>query len=290
MPIENKDPEADNCIPDEETQKRLIALGNCSDRLQIREHFQTLESNPYLRIVDIRSPFEWLHDHSWADGFAIIKGLVRLEVARLMRADGSVSGISRAYHIMEMRDPVAAMEIAAWVVDHTRNYYLPFGSMVAHANFCRVKSKANSWRQCREELNRAMSEFREPQLRVAAEMANQKPEGQHRRKIWQAVAARINAEQTMIQRTRSFARQQLLACLSALPVKDRLEHIAWDDSHPLCFYTHDLCDFTPHDVQQLDPVTRERFMAKLKDRKSGPWQKLAKRLAEDGVAQPKVCK
>ena len=281
MPIQNRNPGTDNCIPDEATQKRLIALGNCSDPLQIKEHFRTLESNPYLRVVDIRSPFEWLHEHSWADGFAIIKGLVRLEVARLTRADGSVSGISRAYYIMEMRDPFAAMEIAAWVVEHTRNYYLPFGSMVAHANFCRVKGKANSWRQCREELNRAMSEFRERQLRVAAEMANQKPEGQHRRKIWQAVAARINAEQTMIQRARSIARQQLLAFLSALPVKDRLEHIAWDDSHPLSFYALDLSDYTSQDLKNLDPVSKNRLLAKLRGRKKGPWHKLAKRVSDD---------
>jgi hypothetical protein len=279
-----------NCIPDESTQKSLIALGNCLDRVQFKEHFRILGSNPYLQNVDIRSPFEWLNAHPWADGFAIIKGLVRLEVARLTRADGSVSGISRAYHIMEIRDPIAAMEIAAWVVDHTRNHFLPFGSMVTHANFCRVKSRATSWKQCREELSRAQSEFRDRQIRVAIEVANQKPEGQHRRKIWQAVAARINSGQTTIQRARSLARRQLLSVLSALSAKEQLEHIAWDDSHPLCFYTHDLCDFTPHDVQQLDPVTRERLMAKLKDRKSGPWQKLAKRLAEDGIAQTKVCK
>ena len=90
----------------------------------------------------------------------------------------------------------------------------------------------------------------------------------------------------MIQRTRSLARQQLLACLSALPVKDRLEHIAWDDSHPISFYTLDLSDHTPEDFKKLDPVTKERLFAKIKSRKKGPWQKVAKRLVDDEAGAP----
>ena len=85
----------------------------------------------------------------------------------------------------------------------------------------------------------------------------------------------------MIQRARSLARQQLLAFLSALPVKDRLEHIAWDDSHPLSFYALDLSDYTSQDLKNLDPVSKNRLLAKLRGRKKGPWHKLAKRVSDD---------
>jgi len=35
-------------------------------------------------------------------------------------------------------------------------------------------------------------------------------------------------------------------------------------------------------VNQLDPVTKERLIAKLRERKKGPWHKLAKRLGVEG--------
>ena len=70
----------------------------------------------------------------------------------------------------------------------------------------------------------------------------------------------------------------MLAELRGLPVLVKLEHIAWDDSRTLDFYAADLAVFTAEDLKQLDPVTRERLVAKLRDRKKGPWHKLAKEL------------
>lgn len=40
-------------------------------------------------------------------------------------------------------------------------------------------------------------------------------------------------------------------------------------------------EVTDHNVKQLDPVTRDRLVAKLRDRKKGRWHKLAERLKVD---------
>ena len=43
-------------------------------------------------------------------------------------------------------------------------------------------------------------------------------------------------------------------------------------------FTSALAACTAEDLKQLDPVTKERFTAKLRERKKGPWHKLAKQL------------
>jgi hypothetical protein len=113
---------------------------------------------------------------------------------------------------------------------------------------------------------------------MAEDMANQKPEGEHRRQIHSAVAARLNAEQAEIQHARASARERLLAELRASRIRQRLEHIAWDDTRSLSCYPADLAVCTAEDLKQLDPVTKEQFTAKLRERKKGPWHKLAKEL------------
>jgi len=70
----------------------------------------------------------------------------------------------------------------------------------------------------------------------------------------------------------------LFAELRGLPIRERLEHIAWDDTRSLSCYPSDLAACPAEDVKQLDPVTRNRLVAKLRERKKGPWHKLAKEL------------
>ena len=90
--------------------------------------------------------------------------------------------------------------------------------------------------------------------------------------------SQLNAEQAEIQHARASARGKVLAELRSLPVWERLEHIAWDDTRSLSCYSVDLAVCTAEDLKQLDPVTRERLVAKLRERKKGPWHKLAKEL------------
>ena len=148
---------------------------------------------------------------------------------------------------------------------------------IRHA-FEDIKRSAGSWAECREALDRWCAGELGRQQRMAEEVANQAPEGGRRRHIRSAGTARLNAEQAEIQHARASAREKLFAELRGLPVLERLEHLAWDDTRSLHFYPADLAVCPAEDLQQLDPVTKERLVAKLRGRKKGPWHKLAKRL------------
>jgi len=265
--------------PDQTTLEKLIALGQCADGdARIGELLGSLKANAYVASIHPFQDFEWLWDISWADACAVVRAVVHLEAARLTKSGGSASAIKSAYRTMENSDRVGAMGLAAWIVDHSDNDYIPFPMREIWQAFESIKRTAGSWAECREALDHWCANEWGRQRRVAEEMANQKPEGEHRRQIHSAVAARLNAEQAEIQHARASAREKLLAELRGLAVRDRLEHVAWDDTRSLSCFPADLAVCTAEDVKQLDPVTKERFTAKLRERKKGPWRKLAERL------------
>jgi hypothetical protein len=265
--------------PDETTLKKLIALGQCADDdVGIADILGSLKENPYVCSIHSFQEFEWLRELSWEEACGGVRALVRVEAERLTKSGGSASAIKNAFRTMEDRDRVAAMELAVWIVEHSDNDYIPFPMCKIRRAFEGIKRTSSSWAQCREELDRWSAAEGARQNRVAAEMANQKPEGEHRRQIQSAVAARLKAEQAEVQHAKASARERLLAELQALPVKDRLEHIAWDDSRTLACYSANLAVCTAEDVEKLDPVTKARFTTKLRERKKGPWHKLAKGL------------
>ncbi len=265
--------------PDKLTIDKLITLGQCADgEARAGELLGAVKANAYVTSIQPFQDFEWLREIPWADACAVVRAVVHLEAARVTKSGGSASAIKSAYRTMEDSDRVAAMELAAWIVDHSDNDYIPFPMCKIRHAFEGIKRTAGSWSECREALDRWCADEWGRQRRVSEEMANQKPEGEHRRQIHSAVAARLNAEQAEIQHARASAREKLLAELRGLSVRERLEHIAWDDTRSLSCYPADLAVCTAEDVQQLDPVTKERFTAKLRERKKGPWQKLAKEL------------
>jgi hypothetical protein len=271
--------------PDQATLEKLVALGQCADDdARLGEMLASLKGSIYVCSIQPFQEFGWSREMSWADASAVVKAIVRVEAARLTHSGGSASAVKNAFRTMEDRDRVAAMELAAWIVDHTDNDYIPFPMRKIRYAFESIKLKATCWGQCREMLDRWNADEWARQQRVAEEMANQKPEGEHRRQIQSAVAARIRAEQAEVQHAEALAREKLLAELRALPAKERLEHIAWDDSRALTYYPSDLADCTVEDIEQLDPVTRARFTAKLRERKKGPWQKLTKKLRLEPVS------
>jgi hypothetical protein len=265
--------------PDRPTLEKLIALGHCVDgESGMPEILDSLNANRYLQSFRGIDSFEWLREIPWVDACAFVRGLTRAEIERLTNIGGSVSPVKDAYRALEDGNRVAAMELAAWIVEHSDNTYIPFPMRKIRGAFENIKGTANSWAECREALDRWCSKEQGRQRRVVKEMENQKPEAQHRRQIHSAVAARLNAEQAEIQHARASARGKLLAELRSLPVCERLEHITWDDTRSLSSYPADIATCTGDDLKQLDPVTRERLVTKLRERKKGPWHKLARQL------------
>jgi hypothetical protein len=247
--------------PDQTTLEKLIALGQCADGdARIGEFLGALKADAYVVSIHPFQDFEWLRDIPWSDACAVVRAVVHVEAARLTKSGGSVSAVKDAFRTMEDCDRVAAMELAAWIVDDSDNDYIPFPMRKIRHAFENIKRTAGSWAECREALDRWCADEWGRQRRVAEELANQK-EGEHRRQIHTAVAARLSAEQVEIQHARASAREKLLAELRGLPVRERLEHIAWDDTRSLSCYPADLAVCTADDLKQLDPVTRGRFVA-----------------------------
>jgi hypothetical protein len=265
--------------PDQPTLEKLIALGECADGEQrIGELLASFKANDYAANIHPFQDFDWLREIPWADACAAVRAVVHLEAARLTRSGGSASAIKNAFRTMDDCHRVAAMELAAWIVDHSDNDYIPFPMRKIRHAFENIKRTAGSWAECREALDRWCAEEWGRQHRVAEEIANQKPEGERRRQIRSAVAGRLNAEQAEIQHAQAAAREKLLAELRSLPVRERLEHIAWDDTRLLSCYPDDLAVCTADELKRLDPVTRQRLIAKLRERKKGSWHKLAQQL------------
>ena len=201
-----------NQRPDKTTLEKLIALGQCADGdARIGELLGALKANAYVSGIHPFQDFEWLRDIPWADACAVVRAVVRLEAARLTKSGGSASAIKSAYRTMEDSDRVGAMELAAWIVDHGDNDYIPFPMCKIRRAFEGIKRTASSWAQCREELDRWNAAERARQHCVAAEMANQKLEGEHRRQIQSAVAARLKAEQAEVQHAKASARERLVS-------------------------------------------------------------------------------
>ena len=265
--------------PDQPTLEKLIALDQCADGdARIGDILGSVKSNAYVSSIHPFQDFEWLREIPWADACAVVRAVVHVEAARLTQSGGSASAIKSAYRTMEDSDRVGAMELAAWIVEHSDNDYIPFPMCKIRNAFEGIKRTAGSWPECREALDRWCADEWGRQRRVAEEMANQKPEAERRRQIHSAVATRLNAEQAEIQHARASAREKLLAELRILPVRERLEHIAWDDTRSLSCYPADLAVCTAEDLNQLDPVTKERLVTKLRERKKGPWHKLVEEL------------
>jgi len=265
--------------PDKTTLDKLIILGQCVDgAAQAAQALTSLKTNTFVSTIHQFQDFEWLRDVSWTDACAIVKAVVKLEAARFTKTGGSASAIKNAFRVMEDNDRVGAMELAAWIVDHTDNDYIPFPMRKIRYAFAEIKRTAGSWTECREELDLWQSTEWAHQQRVANEIASQKPEGERRRHIHYTVAIRLNAEQAEIQHARASSREKLLVELRGLPTREKLEHLAWDDSRSLSCYPADLAVCSAEDLKQLDPVTRERLIAKLCERKKGPWHKLATQL------------
>jgi hypothetical protein len=112
--------------PDQSTLEKLTALGQCANGdARIGELLGALKANAYVASIHPFQDFEWLRDIPWADACAIVKAVVQLEAGQLAKSGGSASAIKSAYRTMEDSDRVGAMELAAWIVDHSDNDYIP---------------------------------------------------------------------------------------------------------------------------------------------------------------------
>jgi len=188
---------------------------------------------------------------------------------------------------MEERDRVAAMEVATWVVRHSRNPWVPFVFRKIRTSFEKVLLKNQTWAECREALDEALQSEEARHLRSAEKRHREQDEVSRRGEMLGEIIRRVHEERAFLQKAKSGARLKMLEEIGGLSVRKRLEHIAWDDTRPLSFYPDGFSKVSGQEVAELDPVTRERLMDKLKERRSGAWRRLAKQIEDSECASKK---
>jgi hypothetical protein len=265
---------------DPNTANKLVELGAAHDTNpdNLRTALEALRGDPFLISRNPDTSFDALVKMDWSKAFNVIKGLVYAENHGITNYRGSVSLVKYAFQVVDRRDRVLAMEIAAWIVDHSPNDYIPFDMRKIRYAFEEIRHNAKSWEVCREELDRWLSQEWQRQINAADAVAKQQEMADERNRILKDVKARCHAERQQLSATRAKVRDQFLRDLAQLDVKSRLEHLAWDDTRDLSFYPGNFGEVEAEVVFALDGETRTRLISKLQNRPSGPWRKLLKRI------------
>ena len=219
-----------------------------------------------------------LKPSAWSAAFNIIKGLTLAENAGVSNYRGSVSLVKYAVRVLERRDPVQAMEVAAWIVDHSGNIYILFEMRKIRHAFEEIIRTAVSWEECLQRLNGWGSEESHRQSEAVRESAERELQAT----IRAAVRARCHAERQQLSAARAMVRQSFLHELSLLDPKVRLEHLAWDEKRDLSYYPDSFAIVPTESFARLDLETQARLLAKLQNRPKGAWRGLHRRLTEVG--------
>lgn len=269
---------ASQTILDETTARKLTELGAGQDDVSTRSIFNDLAGNVFLKSRNPDLSFLYLEMLDWQSGCDFIKGLVKAENQGISNYCGSVSLVKHAFRVVERRDRVLAMEIAAWIVDHSPNDYIPFDMRKVRYAFAAIRQAAASWADCRERLDKWEAGEWQRQNTATHAVANQLAIAEERDRILKAVKARCHAQRQQLSAARAKVRNQFLEEMAQLDVKMRLEHLAWDDIRDLSFYPGNFADVKSEAVLALDAETQTRLITKLQNRPSGPWRKLLNRI------------
>jgi len=243
----------------------LLALGRLDDGNTIKRNRLLSRLKPFNKV----NCLGWDIWNTLAETLSedklksLVRGLTIAEL-ELQWYGGSVASTIWVFRNYESRFPDKADDLADWVLARSENPYVPFG---------RMRGSARSIAEYRAYLT-AKDRNREESKR-GQEYA------QHRKKIRAEVRKRLTQERRILQEAHNHARNDLIVQLRGLSPKERLEHIAWDDFHPLVFYPVVFADIDNRVLQQLDKETRERLFEKLAIRRKGAWKNLLAQLVDN---------
>ncbi len=211
-------------------------------------------------------PFDWvdrLTCQSWEvvtaqlprDELAsLARGLVRAEKIKRW-GGGSVAGTIWVFRVFQLRFPGEADHLAEWMLDHSDNPWAPFGSDRGSARSIdqfHADQKANTERKQRT----ASSEAARAELKAVKE----------------AVRERVAVYRKRVQHATSEARAELVRGIESLPASARLEHLAWDEQHPLGFYPASLVAGTEDAWTKVEAETRDALLTRAAAIPRGEWR------------------
>ena len=245
-----------------ELLERLIEIGR---RETFNEFEQLLADFPQARSGQImRQPFSDWYDiasrFSRDELTALIKTFTIIEQDLPNFCGGSVSPVIPLYHYLLDSTQDDFAELRDWVVAHTQNHYLPFGS----GRF-RPASMADYHRQAAEHGKRRLEREREAELAVISRREARK---------------KRQADQQNIRQRRRQSREVFLESLQCLSVTERLGHIIADTTRPVTFYPEEWANLDPATIKTLPTQLRIDAILRLSDRRTGKWKRLREQLEQ----------
>ena len=245
----------------------LVTLGELGDRPSRKRNELLVRLKPFNRVNCIGwDPWIAVSDTLPEEKLrSLIRGLTAAEL-ELQWYGGSVASIIWVFRRYELRFPDGADELANWILARTENPYVPFG---------KSRGGARSIAEYRAHLN-AKSKRHE-------ESEQEQENAIQRKKIRAEVRKRLADERRVLQEAHSRARNELITKLRKLSPKEQLEHVAWDDFHPLAFYPASFANASSRVLQQLDKETRSRLLDKTASRRKGAWKDLFAQLARCSI-------
>jgi len=243
---------------------RLIGIGR---REAFDEFQQLLRDFPQARSGQLmRQPLqEWCEvarRYSRDEVTALVKALTAAERDLPNFCGGSVSPVIALYRYLLDSTRDEFTELRDWVVAHTQNRYLPFGSSRYHPS-----SLSEYHRQTAEhEARRRAREQTEEEALAIRRAAGQKERDEQRQ-------ARLRTRQS---------RAALIASLQTLSPVERLDHIIADTKHSVSFYPAEWARLDSATIQTLPPRLRLAAVQRLADRRTGIWKRLREQLERNG--------
>ncbi|MBM4308409.1 MAG: hypothetical protein FJ115_16360 [Deltaproteobacteria bacterium] len=187
---------------------------------------------------------------------SLLKGLVAAE-EKLKWTGGSVSAIIWVFRELERRDTDLTTKIAEWILQHTSNPYVPFGT----TNFgARSLDELQSYKAAWESRRAATGK---------AELKRQEEANVRRRQRQLDGEKRVQR-----QKKAAYERQTLLDEFQSLTPRQRLERIAFDTDHPIEFFPTDFADVGTEVLKSLSGPTRIQLLQRLRKVGRGPWMRL----------------
>ena len=210
----------------------------------------------------MRHPFqEWYEIGrrlSRDDLVALIKALTVAERDLPNFCCGSVSPVISLYRFLLDSTQGDFDELRDWVVAHTRNVYLPFGSSRFYpASLAEYHEAVTE----REKLRREREEAEEK-----AKIAR-----------WAARQEECTERQRIRQQQRQ-RRTEIIESLQPLSSTERLKRIVEDSAHLVSFYPPEWALIDAETIREWSPEFRLAAIRRLADRRSGVWKKLRNRL------------
>lgn len=188
------------------------------------------------------------------DQEAATKGLVIAEETHRW-SGGSVAAAIWVFRSFARKFPTKADALAEWILAASTNPWVPFGS---------DRGAARTLQEYRDHLQWNASRRRQ------TEVSEKSLQDLSARK--EIVRRRLVPYRENLQKAVSQARSDLIAVLSTLPARERFEHLAWDDQHPLSYFPVELADCASAAWSELDEETRQKLITRAAAVPRGPWK------------------